>query len=169
MDKERKINGDFLENRLLKEFPYTLPDGYFSSLEERVRERTFGHKPDGKWGALFRSFKAAAALAASFLIVFGLGYGAIKLTQNKLAKSSELASISKDSTSVFENEAILDSLAAKYGPQNLYFAMTNAAEEEIEVLEIEDESYIEAVQEYLILKSDSYTSLLADEFDDDNK
>ena len=75
MKKKPDIN---LDDKSWKENPFILPDGYFSTLEDSVREKIKGesevHTP------LFSALKSGFALAFSFLLIFGMGYGVMHLT-----------------------------------------------------------------------------------------
>jgi methyltransferase-like protein len=68
---------DILQNANLKENPFSVPQGYFSSVEEAVHQKI--HKEE-KVNPLVSFFKTSIALASVFGIVFGLGYGAMYLT-----------------------------------------------------------------------------------------
>ena len=68
---------DILQNANLKENPFSVPQGYFSSVEEAVHQKI--HKEE-KVDPLVSFFKTSIALASVFGIVFGLGYGAMYLT-----------------------------------------------------------------------------------------
>ncbi len=69
---------DILRQEYLKENPYTLPQNYFATVEDAVREKIHG-KP-AKESAILNGIKTCTAFAAVFAIVFGLGYGAMYLT-----------------------------------------------------------------------------------------
>lgn len=68
---------DILQNANLKENPFSVPQGYFSSVEEAVHQKI--HKEE-KVNPLVSFFKTSIALASVFGIIFGLGYGAMYLT-----------------------------------------------------------------------------------------
>lgn len=70
MKDERKMN-------------YTLPEDYFSRMEDKVRERIHAAENksslrDAKPG--FGVIKPALLLVCMFLIIFGIGYGTMALT-----------------------------------------------------------------------------------------
>lgn len=66
-----------------KKIDYSLPDGYFLQMEDKVRERI--HKSDKK-AAIFdlrpglRVVKPALLLVCMFVVIFGIGYGTMALT-----------------------------------------------------------------------------------------
>lgn len=68
-----------IEDKRLKEIPYTTPEGYFESLPDRIESRIDGSgAEDG--GAWNRFIKPAFAMAASFGLILILGYGIIALS-----------------------------------------------------------------------------------------
>lgn len=76
MNKDYK---NILEQEELKKSPFTLPEGYFSQMEDGVRERISANgapKSSTSWGVL----KPAFALVCSFLLIFGIGYGVLQMT-----------------------------------------------------------------------------------------
>ena len=58
--------------------PFTVPDGYFESLEDRVRERI--HKPAGPFSTFVVKAKPAFMLARMFGAIAGFGWIASKVT-----------------------------------------------------------------------------------------
>lgn len=73
-----------IEDKSLKINPYTVPEGYFGSLEGRIMEciggcgaEGSGHGVPGVWE---RFFKPALGMALSFALVFAIGFGIMKLT-----------------------------------------------------------------------------------------
>lgn len=145
-----------------KLMPFAVPESYFLSLEDKIREKTAGHRPDGAHGGLYRrSLRAYAAMAAAFLFVVGLGYGALKLTSGITGNNRYMAGNTQTAT---DTETILDSL------ENLYYAGTSLTyDESTLVAEMErfenagDEVTKEEIEEYITLAPSPYTSLLADE------
>ena len=72
-----KDTKDILEQPSLHQAPYTVPEGYFASVEESVRARiTAPSKRPGLWTVL----KPGIAVACMFLFIFGIGYGTLSLT-----------------------------------------------------------------------------------------
>ncbi len=81
MNEENKYTDNPLKNPQLKRNPFSVPDGYFDSMEENVREAISSEKETAeappKGIALL---KPAFVMAAMFLIVAGLGLGVSQLT-----------------------------------------------------------------------------------------
>ncbi|MBQ7773771.1 MAG: hypothetical protein IJ383_06870 [Bacteroidales bacterium] len=85
-DKEKD---NILERGNLKENPFGVPSGYFSSMQDEVMAKISAipvvppqqYEADEAPHAGFMTyFKPAFAMAAMFGIIFGLGYGAMKIT-----------------------------------------------------------------------------------------
>ena len=66
---------NFLKN-ISKQNPFEAPEGYFSSMEESLRSSVLGHKES----FFVKVFKTAISLAASFVFIFVIGFGVLKLT-----------------------------------------------------------------------------------------
>jgi hypothetical protein len=62
-----------------KQRPFSVPDGYFSTIEDSVRGR-IGISQQGECNHLWASIKTGFALAFSFVFIFGMGYGVLSLT-----------------------------------------------------------------------------------------
>lgn len=156
---ERENNKTFfndpLEESKLRQIPFTVPENYFEELEENLNARLSGQKQDGKWGALIRTMKASLALAASFLIIFGLGWGVMHLTKS-VQKGSTLAATTAE-------DAVIDSLIQEYG--SIEIAKFYETDEEIDERELylEDE-YLDAIGEYVESTSTNYNGVLAEDF-----
>ena len=58
--------------------PFTVPDGYFESLEDRVRERI--HRPASPFASFVIKAKPAFMMALMFGAIAGLGWIASKIT-----------------------------------------------------------------------------------------
>jgi hypothetical protein len=65
-----------MENKHLKENPYTVPDGYFSTLQESISERVSSSKRETRFWNIARP---QLALVASFAVVFLIAYATINL------------------------------------------------------------------------------------------
>ena len=76
---------DILQRESLKENPFVVPQGYFSSVEDAVHQKIHTEE---KVNPLISFFKTGIALASVFGIVFGLGYGAMYLTDTLDASKS---------------------------------------------------------------------------------
>ena len=78
---------DILQDSKLKQNPYTVPEGYFASVEDAVHDKIHNQQPEN---ALVSALKSGLALACTFAIIFGFGYGAMYLTNtNTQQKGSE--------------------------------------------------------------------------------
>ena len=78
---------DILQRDYLKENPFSVPQGYFAAVEDAVHQKI--HKEE-KVNPLASFFKTTVALASVFGIVFGLGYGAMYLTDTLDTTSTEI-------------------------------------------------------------------------------
>ena len=100
-----KDTKNILEQASLKQAPFTVPEGYFVTVEDRVRERIA--KPE-RGTRLWTVLKPGMAVAAMFLIIFGIGYATLSLTGTLgSGRSAQLAQA--ESVSAVEenlNEAI---------------------------------------------------------------
>ena len=59
---------DILQESKLKQNPYTVPEGYFASVEDAVHHKIHNQQPEN---ALVSAFKSGLALACTFAIIFG--------------------------------------------------------------------------------------------------
>lgn len=82
---------NILDDKSLKENPFSMPEGYLSSLEESVLSKIHTPSQESKFMRIWNASKASVALAASFLILLGIGYGILSLTPllDKTAVSAE--------------------------------------------------------------------------------
>lgn len=78
---------DILQRDYLKENPFSVPQGYFTAVEDAVHQKI--HKEE-KVNPLVSFFKTTVALASVFGIVFGLRYGAMYLTDTLDTTSTEI-------------------------------------------------------------------------------
>lgn len=67
-----------LDNPSLKENPFRVPQGYFSSIEESVKEKI--HAPQTRFEKWWTVAKPSLVLAASFALLVCIGYGVFSLT-----------------------------------------------------------------------------------------
>jgi hypothetical protein len=63
----------------LKRYPFSAPEGYFDNLEENLRSAVFN--PAQEESLYIKYFKPALLLTCSFVMIFGLGHGALKLSE----------------------------------------------------------------------------------------
>lgn len=84
---------DILQSANLKENPFVVPQGYFASVEDAVHQKI--HKEE-KVNPLVSFFKTGIALASVFGIVFGLGYGAMYLTDTLDTTESPIPAVASN-------------------------------------------------------------------------
>lgn len=166
--KNKETNSDILENDHLKKMPFSVPRGYFESVEDEVRSKIKEQTPDGQWGLLHRSLKAYLGLAASFLLILGAGWGVIHLTKGLSEHRMESAS------NVIDSEQLLDSLENEYVAGQLDEALAKGGSDDslnIKVIPPQAETnpetdayYNDAVEEYLRLYPSASVSLASLEF-----
>lgn len=84
--------GDILSDSHLREEPFKLPGGYVEELENRVSEQ-IGSKATG--GSAWSVAKPAVLLAFMFVLIFGIGYATLSLTDtlNKGVSHQETAEL----------------------------------------------------------------------------
>lgn len=66
----------------IKAVPFSVPENYFSGIEDRVRSsiRQTEERPLLWYEKFFRAVKAPAMLVIMFGLIFGMGYGVLSLT-----------------------------------------------------------------------------------------
>ncbi|MBR5075334.1 MAG: hypothetical protein IKX26_08960 [Bacteroidales bacterium] len=153
MEKNRL---DILEEERMKQVPFTTPENYFESLEDRIAEKVFPSEKKEWWTSLGKVIRPALALAASFLIVAGLGWGVMRLTQTA---RTDLA----QNTDNTEEGQMLDSLVKDFGAieVNRLYADYEDVSDDIRDDEYSDET--DAIEEYITLMAPSFPGLLAEE------
>ena len=87
---------DILQESKLKQNPYTVPEGYFASVEDAVHHKIHNQQPEN---ALVSAFKSGLALACTFAIIFGFGYGAMYLTNTSTQQNGSDSYIVEESYS----------------------------------------------------------------------
>ncbi|MCI1779046.1 MAG: hypothetical protein LKI53_03720 [Bacteroidales bacterium] len=70
---------DILNNKELRKNPFTTPDGYFSDIENDIREKIHSGKEKSSEGKSL--LRAAMTLALSFLLIFAIGAGIMKISE----------------------------------------------------------------------------------------
>ena len=153
MEKNRL---DILEDERMKQIPFTTPDNYFESLEDRIAEKVFPSEKKGWWTSLGKLLKPALTLAASFLIVAGLGWGVMRLTQTARGNLAQ----NTDNT---EEGQMLDSLVKDFGAieVNRLYADYEDVSDDVQYDEYSDET--DAIEEYITMMAPSFPGLLAEE------
>lgn len=137
---------EILENKKLKEFPFDIPEGYFSSLEERVRSRMEVEK-EGKKVALWRTLRASLALAGAFILIIAVGSVILKNSTGWFQKSSETIA---EETSINNIEDSLQTLLLAEQVEDTIINGDNAENVYDQIITgTEDLSQIENLEEYL--------------------
>ncbi|MBQ3382688.1 MAG: hypothetical protein IJG54_05095 [Bacteroidales bacterium] len=156
---ERNNEKDILQKDGMRTLPFSTPEGYFDSVEERLRERTFQKEPSAKWDAWAKALKASLALAASFLLIAGMGWGIMKLTNLKQNQTAVLAEQTE------ETDMMMDSLVNRFGAIEVAGIYQNSLSEDYpEDAEdnLTNEEY-DALEEYITTMAPSYPGLIAEE------
>ncbi len=98
MTLENKIHNRSLDNSRLKENPFSMPEGYLTTLENDIHEKI--HKPEKYVSPFIAQTKSYAMLALSFVIILGIGYGVFsissKLTNSSPAENSGVVALIED-------------------------------------------------------------------------
>lgn len=147
--KANKEPEDILGRSSLKENPFGVPQGYFENMQQEVMDKIAATSvadediAQAEPVTFLTYLKPAISLAAVFGIVFGLGYGTMKLTDsynNDIPESVLSETSSETSTGLSEDEiiSILDI--------SIDDLLTAQREEEIEQIQINNEE----IEEYLI-------------------
>lgn len=165
--RQKKETDDILEKSGLKENPFGVPSGYFSSMQDEIMAKISAipvagpqepETPEELRPTFITYLKPAFALAAVFGIVFGLGYGAMKLTgtyTDKDAPAAELAAsgIPEQTNTTLSEEEIVSifniSIEEMFASEETYTSI------EIQEHEISDDE----IEQYLIDSRVSTTSL----------
>jgi len=69
---------DILADERMHTSPFVMPDGYVQDLECRIHERI--HRRPSPLSTFLLKAKAPAMLALTFAVIFGMGYGVLRLT-----------------------------------------------------------------------------------------
>lgn len=147
---------ELLDDNKLKQMPFEVDENYFSSLEERLRERVGLQEPQEKRSIFFKVVRASWGIAAAFLLVAGFGYGAKVLTDRYLNRQA-MAEQTQELHNPQDFSRMLDSL-------EYYYAYNLEGDLEGEAIEEpSEEDDIEAVTEYITLAPPSYEGLIAEE------
>lgn len=150
--KTNKEPEDILGRDVLKNNPFGVPEGYFRDMKQEVMDKIAATRiaeenlAPAEPATLFTYLKPALSLAAVFAMVFGIGYGAMKLTgtyskDTALPETVISETLSEPQTDLSEDEmfSILDIC------EEDLFAVQEGDNEEIP-LQINNEE----IEEYLI-------------------
>ncbi len=69
--------GDILDDKKMRTRPFSVPEGYFETVEARVHDRI---EASQRRPSLVAILRPAVLMACMFLIIGGIGYGTLKLT-----------------------------------------------------------------------------------------
>jgi hypothetical protein len=139
---------DILNNKNLKNNPFKVPDGYFKDVEKKIMDSVSAQKETYTLGEnstkknnIFSLLKPAISMAAMFAIVFGFGYGVMKLTNTD--------SSGKNLESIFaEQELTEDEFIGLMGNAN-YEEIVNITED-INTISTDIQTNEEDIENYLI-------------------
>lgn len=122
---------------------YSVPDGYFAGLEERLARIPSGRQVSGGNG-LVRRAGPYIALAASFLLIFAAGTAVLRLTPGRLETQSGIS---------FENLQLADLLPVTspdiiYGVEDYESFEHSVSDDDITEYLIESGTTIEQLEYY---------------------
>jgi hypothetical protein len=103
---------NILDRRELKCNPFSVPEGYFDTVEDVVRERISTPEKSGFAAIL----KPALLLACMFGIIFGIGYGALSLTGT--LNKEDKAITAESAEEYYINSRLIDHFAADMAEQD---------------------------------------------------
>ncbi len=151
---------DILSNPHLKENPFRVPNGYFAQFEadiqKRIKEESKDITPKAPKKLLYTQLKSAFSMAAMFIIILGLGYSVMYVTNSIENESSE--SIAQESANInIEDELTYEEISLYLGSN---FTYTEEELETIPDIEINDIDR-DALEEYIIDSYRSSVSILA--------
>lgn len=155
---------EILENKNLKEFPFNVSSGYFSSLEERVRAKMEA-EGEGKKVAVWRTLRASLALAGAFILIMALGGLVLKYSTEIFQNNSdpvaeELANVNiEDSVqTLFLAEQLEGAILEGENAEVVYSQIISGSEDLSQIDNLD-----EVLDEYLDNLPTGYYSLLAED------
>lgn len=164
----KKEMDDILQRSSLKENPFGTPKGYFETMQQEVLEKISAMPAAPEYDevqeqepATFKTyFVPAFSLAAMFGIIFGLGYGAMKLTGT--GEGSGLPEQAVLSENVEEFEVPETELSEDDMMNILHISIEDLIAAQNAEFEIEVQIDDQEIEEYLIENrvSSSYLALL---------
>lgn len=84
-----KNNNDILQRDEFRQNPFMVPEGYFASLEDSLRDKVFATE---KKPAVFAGvLKPALMMACSFAVIFGVGYGILSMTGGLSSQKTQMS------------------------------------------------------------------------------
>lgn len=160
MNKNQHME-DILEKRSLKENPFSVPKGYFETMQQEVMDKISGipvtemyaQTQDDEPVTWLTYIKPALALVSVFAIVFGMGYGVMKLTGTSQHDTPDMQ-LQADSTPA---EMILETTGTELTEEEVISIIGNSLDELISqddtdsIVEImQSEINGEEIEQYLI-------------------
>ena len=128
-----RIN-DILQSEELKANPFTMPQGYLESLEASVSARIEAESQKSSrpvWFTVRRVLKPAVSLAAMFILIFGIGYGALSLTGTLRGGDSVPAEAASDGIALIDAGLLSSSFIDYYVEDMAYFEEPVLSDEDI--------------------------------------
>ncbi len=148
--RQNRETDSILENGKLKENPFGVPSGYFSSMQDEVMAKISAipvmppqqyETEEAAPAGFMTYFKPAFAMAAMFGIIFGLGYGAMKITgtytdddavQGTLFSANASDELSEDEVISILDITIEDLFASQEGSEAIEVIEQTMSNEDIE-------------------------------------
>jgi hypothetical protein len=122
-----KNNNDILQREEFRQNPFTVPEGYFASLEDSLRDKVFA--AEKKPAAFVGILKPALMMACSFAVIFGLGYGILSMT-GSFADKTQMSAYDEVAAAVENFNPALFEYLDEFDIEN-YQAMYTPSEEDI--------------------------------------
>lgn len=161
----KEVPQDILQDPTLRENPFSVPPQYFDGIEDRIRARIRGTRPEpeGADGILSPAafaprpsrpvfFKTHFALAAMFVFIFGMGYGFLRLTETfrSAPRDAALADAARIQDSLLQEELWIAALESAPLDESEMLAVMETSTPEIDT---------ETIEQYLIDSGLSLVSL----------
>ncbi|MEG0519412.1 MAG: hypothetical protein RR555_11210 [Bacteroidales bacterium] len=145
---------DILQNPKMKKNPFTVPDGYFSALEDQMRVKICGAEKEEH--SSYTILRTTVTMAAMFALIFGLGYSALYITKTLDTKTLQEKSLS-------ENTPVPESVSDEELNQYLgrYPAYTPSDEEITKIEVVTPTVNKDEIEQYLIDSNTSVATVLA--------
>ena len=123
MNKERDILGKIRESGS----PFSVPDGYFNGIEDRVREKI--SVPESK-SPVWAIAKPALILTCMFAVILGIGYGTMVLTGTSASdrfseRTDEAELLADQAFSLMEDDELIDYLAENLSSSDIEMLITD--------------------------------------------
>lgn len=158
----KKSDFDMLSNPHLKENPFSSPEGYFAQLEadllETIKaENSTKEEPKRSKRILSPQLQTAFSMAAMFIIILGLGYSAMYITNTVTdSKITEQLATKIDEANI-EQELTYEEISLYLGTNYTYEQEEVDPAENVEIKDIDKD----ALEDYIIDNYSSSISILA--------